>query len=306
MPAPPRCAERGTVTEDSAAPPQRVAPVVLPERWMAPGKPEGATATVQDTYRQTGFQLGGDLRLLTEGMNLQIQVMQDSHPSRYRTLPLAAATMYWSRAFLAIGDAALLASRGSYASCPALVRAACEAIAAEMQSGGDEQPLFTAWLCDALQPNEEQRATEIGLGHYFAGSTLAAAPLLGATYRSAAELSRQHFGATLIEVAPESNREKLAVTFGDQTFHYGWAQLVFGWLLTLCIVQIGHSLTDSSPFFASDETRDVAAAFLARGSTSLQGTERCRIEEMLDEGRRRYLVLNFRRQSTGAPRKLLL
>jgi hypothetical protein len=294
------------VTEHASAPPQRVAPIVLPERWLVPGKPEGAGAAVQDAYRQTGFQLGGDMRLLTEGMNLQIQVMQDSYPSRFRTLPLAAAAMYWSRAFLAMGDTAVLAGRGSYASCPALVRAACEAISAEIQSGGEEQPQFVAWLQDALQPNEQLRATEISLGHYFAGSTLASHPLLGATYRAAAELSRQHFGATLVEVAPESNREKLAVTFGDQTFHYGWAQLVLGWLLNLCIVQIEHSLDALSPFFASEETRESAATFIARCGVALQSPERCAVEEVMDGDQRRYLVLNFRRQSSGAPRKLLL
>jgi hypothetical protein len=294
------------VTDEASAPPQRVAPIVIAERWLPPGKPDGADPAVQDAHRQTGFQLGSDVRLLTEGMNLQLQVMRDSYPSRYRTLPLAAASIYWSRAFLAMGDAALLASRGSYASCPALVRAACETIAAEVQSGGEEQPQFVAWLRDALQPNEEQRATEVGLGHYFAGSTLADNPRLGAIYRSAAELSRQHFGATLIEVAPESNREKLAVTFGDQTFHYAWAELVLGWLLSLSVVQLEHCLTDESPFFISEETRAAANAFFERCASALRSPARCSIEELFEDGRRRFLIHNFRRQSTGAPRKLLL
>ncbi len=79
--------------------PPRVSPVVAPERWDLPGKPpEGALPIVQDAYRQTGFQLADDLRLLAEGMNLQLRIVQDSHPSRFRTHALAAGLMLWSRA----------------------------------------------------------------------------------------------------------------------------------------------------------------------------------------------------------------
>src|SRR5947209_4437179 len=115
----------------------RVAPVVFPERWDPPGKPDPASAPIVDAFRQTQFQLGGDLRLLSEGMNLQLQVVKDSYPSHYRTLPLAVMTMYWSRAFLALSDTAVALSRGSYASGPLLIRGACEAIAAENQASGE-------------------------------------------------------------------------------------------------------------------------------------------------------------------------
>jgi len=239
-------------------------------------------------------------------MNLQVQIMKDSSPSRYRTLPLAAMAMYWSRTFQAMGDAAVLTSRGAYVSCPALVRAACESIAAEIQAGGDEQPLFLSWLTAALVANEEHRATEVGLGTYFAGSTLADHPLLGSTYRAAAELSRQHFGATLMEVAPESNRERLLVTFGDQAFHFGWAQLILGWLLSLIVVQLELVLAPGSPFFAAEETRAACEAFIARADQARQEPARCGVDELFEAGQRRYLFVNFRRQSAGAPRKLLL
>ena len=66
------------------------------------------------------------------------------------------------------------------------------------------------WQLYPLLPNEQHRAVEIGLGLYFAGSTLAANERLGATYRPAAELSRQHFGATLIEVDPLPSRRAAA------------------------------------------------------------------------------------------------
>lgn len=287
-------------------PPQRISPIVLPDRWDLPGRPEGASSVIQDAYRQTQFQLGGDLRLLAEGMNAQIAAARDAYPSRYRTFPLAAMTMYWSRAFLAIGDACLLVTRGSYPSCPALARAACEAISAETQAGGSEQEAFLGWLRQALNPNEERHATEVGLGAYFAGSTLAANAALGAVYRASGELSRQHFGVTLMETAPESNRQKLSVTFADQSFHFGWAQLILGWLLALCRVQLELVAVSDSPFKLSDETRSTVAAFDAKANAALAAPQRCRVEEITEAGSRRLLVHDFRRQSGGAPRKLLL
>jgi len=294
------------MTSSGGQAPQRVAPLLVPDRWEPPGKPETGNPAAQDAFRQLSFQLGPDFRLLAEGMNLQVQVLRDSSPSRYRTLPLAAMAMYWSRAFHAMSDTALLVSRGAYVSCPALVRSACESIAAENQAGGEEQPLFMSWLAASLVPNERYRATEVGLGTYFAGSTLANHPLLGLTYRTAADLSRQHFGATLAEVAPESNRERILVTFGDRTFHFGWAQLILGWLLSLAVVQLEIAVAAGSPFFISEDTRAACASFIRRADEMLHDPSRCRLEELADAGERRLLFINFRRQSGGAPRKLLL
>jgi hypothetical protein len=244
--------------------------------------------------------------LLAEGMNLQLQVIKDSSPSAYRTLPLAAMVLYWSRAFLALSEAAHALSRAAYPSCPILIRAACEAIAAEYQSGGEEQPLFLAWLAESMHPNEEHRATEIGLGQYFAGSTIVAHEQLGATFRAAAEFSRQHFGVTLLAVAPESNRQRIAATFADQTFHFAWAQLVLGWLLMLCAVQLELALGSGSPFHASEETRTSYAGFRDRSAQALGNSARCRVEELIEVGSRRFIVVNFRRQSSGAPVRILL
>ncbi len=285
----------------------RVAPVLFPERWDPPAKPpDGALPGIIDAFRQTQFQLGGDLRLLADGMNLQLRVIGDSSHSRYRTLPLAITVMFWSRAFLSLSEAAQAICRGSYAVCPVLVRAACEAISAENQAGGEEHALFLSWLQDALVPNERHRATEIGLGNYFAGSTLAANARLGATFRAAAELSRQHFGVTLLEVAPESNRQRIAATFADQSFHFGWAQLALGWLLSLCCVQLELALGGGSPFAAAEETRTAALECMERCDRLLAAPERCRIEEIEENGARRLLLHNFRRQSSGAPVKILL
>ena len=294
------------MNHETDQPPQRVAPLILRERWDLPGKPENALPAILDAYRQSQFQLGADLRLFAEGMNLQLQVLRDSHPSKYRTFPLAAMAMYWSRAFQAMSDAALLVSHGSYPSCPALVRAACEAISAETQAGGEEQPQFLEWLAGALQPNAEHHATEIGLGIYFAGSTLASNPLLGPAFRAASELSRQHFGVTLLESASESNRQRIAVAFADQGFHFGWAQLILGWLLAVCRAQLELCLIAGGPFYLSDDTRQTASVFAGRVEQALAAPQRCSIEEFTEGGNRRFLIHNFRRQSGGAPRKLLL
>lgn len=285
----------------------RVAPVVAPETWELPARPEGAPAAVQDAYRQTQFQLSGDLRLLHEGMNLQLRLVRDSYPARYRTRALAAALMPWSRAFLGISDATLLVTRGSYASCPPIVRVVCECIAASTQLRAEELPAFEEWLAAALRPNEDHRAVEVGMGQFFAGSTIAADPRFSTVYRAVSELSRPHLGAGLMLTAPESNQQRLAITFGDQTFHFGWAQLILGWLLALCEIQLRLVLdTGAGVFNVTPATRAACDDWRGRVNAVLADPSRCMAEPVLDDGDQRWLISNFRRQSTGAPRKYLL
>jgi hypothetical protein len=288
-------------------PTHRVAPVVAPESWELPAKPDGDLAPVQDAYRQTQFQLGGDLRLLHEGMNLQLRLVRDSHPSKYRTHALAAALMPWSRAFLGISDAAMLVTRASYASCPAIVRVACECIAASTQLRAEELPAFEEWLGGALRPNEAHKAMDVGMGQFFAGSTIAADPRFSTVYRASSELSRPHIGAGLLLTAPESNQQRLAVTFGDQTFHFGWAQLMLGWLLALCEVQLRLVLgTGAEVFNITAATRAAGEDWKTRTDAALSGPSRCVVEGVIDGGDQRWLIHNFRRQASGAPRKYLL
>ncbi|MGH2583362.1 MAG: hypothetical protein ACRDJE_00435 [Dehalococcoidia bacterium] len=288
-------------------PTQRVSPVIAADRWTKPGKPGDDTpASVQDAYRQTGFQLGGDLRLLEEGMNLQLKVVHHSHPSKFRTHPLAAGLMLWSRAFLAISDAAMAVTRGSYGSVAPLARLACECIAAAHQAHTEEQAAFQEWLAGALQPNEEHKATAVTIGQFMAGSTLVSEADLGAVYRASSEFARPHFGVAAALVAPESDRQKLAVTFADQTFHFGWAELTLGWLLRLCDVQLRLVQTPGAPYNITDELAIEAAMWSKAAGQLLGRSDRCRVEEVMDGLDRRWLILNFRRQSGGAPRRLLL
>lgn len=291
----------------SGAPSQRVSPVIVAERWDRPGRPaDDALPSVQDAYRQTTFQLGDDLRLLHEGMNLQLRVVRDSYPSTYRTYPLAAGLMFWSRAFLAISDAAAAVTRASYGSVAPLVRCACECIAAGHQAHTEEQAAFQAWLRESMAPNEEHKAIEVTIGQFMAGSTLVAEADLGAVYRAASEFGRPHFGVSAALVAPESNQQKLAVTFADQSFHLGWAQITLGWLLTLCDAQLRLACVPGAPYHVTDEARGAITAWSAAVHRLLAKPDRCRIQEVMDGLHRRWLIHNFRRQAGGAPRRLLL
>ncbi len=287
-------------------PPQRISPVIYTERWELPGRPDSSPASALDAFRQTEFQLKSDLRLLHEGMNLQLRVVADSYPSKFRTLPAAALQLFWSRVFHYLSDAALLLTRGSYPGVPPLVRTACECFSAATQASGDELWEFEQFLARSLRPHEALHATDVGRGSYHAGGTLASVEALGLIYRTSTELARPHFGATLIEVAPESNLQKLAVTFGDQAFHFGWAQLELGWLIGLCAVVLRHVAEREELLGTNEETRAAIGEYIERAERALIAPDRCRIEEVEEELERRMLVVNFRRQSGGAPRKLLL
>src|SRR5438309_1357569 len=123
--------------------------------------------------------------------------------------------------------------------------------------------------------------------------------------RPASQLSRPNFGATLLQVAPESNNLRLALTFADSSFHLGWAELILGWLLALAMRQIKVAL-DASPLVpASDEVR-TAASDLQQKADVLSGSDRCYIQEVDEAGFRRFLFHNFRRTAGGAGKKILL
>jgi hypothetical protein len=183
---------------------------------------------------------------------------------------------------------------------------ACECLAAAHQAHTEEQAAFQEWLAGALRPDEEHRATNITIGQFMAGSTLVSEADLGAVYRAASEFARPHFGISVVVVAPESNRQKLAVTFADQTFHFAWAQLMLGWLLILCDAQLRLAQVDGGPYHVTEDQRAAIAAWSANARRLLDAPDRCRIEEVMDGLTRRWLIPNFRRQSGGAPKRLLL
>lgn len=287
-------------------PPQRVSGIPFPPRYELPAKPADASPQVQDVYRQSQFSLGPDLRLFEEGMNLQLAILAASSASHFRTHPYAAVVSLWSRTFSALADALLLTTRGSYGSALPLVRTACECLAAQRQLYAQEMDLYREWLLTSLRPHEGFKAFEFGLGHYFAGETLAADERLRSVYRPAADLARPNFGATTLIVGPESNNLRVAYTFDDHAFHLGWAEIVTGWLLTLCERQLHTAVHATDLFHVPAETHETYRTFARRVDERLADPARARIEEVAEDNFKRYLVHNFRRTAGGAPKKVLL
>jgi hypothetical protein len=288
----------------------RIARVRGLESYNPPARPpESAGAAALDAYRQTRFLLGNDLDLFADLADLQLALLRDANPaqsSRYRTPELAAVTALWSRSYLYLTDALLLTTRGSYATAVPLVRAAAEVIAAQEGLRAGEMPLFRQWLDSTLKPDVKFKALEFELGRYFAGEVLAGDDALRSVYRPAAELSRPAFGAGLLQIGPESNDNRLAITFADASFHLGWAELTLGWLLALADKQVEVVLRANEIFPASEERRPAFDALHRRVSDSLARGDRCRIEEVPDGNDIRYLVHNFRRASGAAPKRVLL
>jgi hypothetical protein len=237
---------------------QRVSRIRPPSQYVLPSRPaEAAGEQALDAYRQTRFILGNDVDLFAETMDLQLALVEDANPgtsSQYRTTELAAISALWSRAYMALADAMLLVSRGSYASTLPLVRAACELIAAEEGLRAGEMDQHHEWLESTLRPDEKHKAFEFQIGKYFAGGVLYGDDALRGIYRPAADLGRPAFGASLLLVGPESSNTRLAVSFGDASFHQGWAEIELGWLLALSARQI-RVVLDGEGIFPASEAR---------------------------------------------------
>jgi len=284
-------------------PGQRVSGIDFPASYSLPSKPEPAVA---DTFRQTSFVLGDDLRLFAEGMTLQLDILNASSHSRFRTHPYAAVVGLWSRSYAALADALLLVTRGSYATVPNVVRTACELLAAQHQVVHEEMGEFVGWMLAHLKPDEDHKAFDVGMGHYFAGTTLAADDDLRLVYRASSDLGRPNFGATLLEIGPESNNLRLAYTFADASFHVGWAEIELGWLLRLNERQLAIAVHMHDVLNITDEAHAAYRTYALRVNERLADRNRAVIDEVEQDGFKRWLVHNFRRQPSGAPKKYLL
>ncbi len=289
---------------------QRVARIRPPSQFVLPSRPpESAGEQTLDAYRQARFILGNDIELFGEMMDLQLGLVEDANPgtsSQYRTPELAAISALWSRAYMALADAMLLVSRGSYASTLPLVRAACELIAAEEGLRAGEMDQHHEWLSSTLRPDEKHKAFEFQIGRYFAGGVLFSDDVLRGVYRPAGDLGRPAFGASLLLVGPESSNTRLAVSFADPSFHQGWAEITLGWLLALSARQIKVVMDAEGIFPVAAARRQAYERLQKRVDEALAKRERCRIEEIVDGYNRRYLVQNFRRSSGGSPKRILL
>ena len=291
-------------------PSQRVGRIRPPQSYALPSRPtESAGEAAQDAYRQTRFLLSNDLDLFAEAMDLQLKLVADANPatsSKYRTHELAAISALWSRAYTGLADAMLLVTRGSYSSVLPLVRAAAEQISAQEGLRAEEMYMHHEWLMNTLQPDEPQRAFEVHLGQYFAGGVTATDDVLRSVYRPASDLGRPAFGASLLLGGPESSDTRLVINFADPSFHQGWAEIIFGWLLALAARQIKVIVDSEGIFPISDERRQAYESLQRRVDDSRSRRDRCRIEEIKVGQDRRYLVHNFRRGSSGSPKRILL
>ena len=287
-------------------PAQRISPISVPADPPALAPPhDDEPQALRDAFRETSFTLGAEIRWLLDALRLQHAILQASGHSRLRNRRFASALLFWSRVHRAGADLLWLTSRASYGSCPALLRSAFEALGAEQAVVGDEQVEFEDWLREAWQTNAEHHATEIGMGQYMAGQQIAMSPETGDAYRAVSELARPHFGASALLSAAESHDKRFAVNWADQQFHYGWAQLLFGWQIVLqdrqCRFAIGSGL-----FEVASEDRAAYQELHRRAQALLESAVRCRARWIVEQGRQRLIIDNFRRQPSGAPKRLLL
>ena len=280
--------------------PLKIAPFAFPERYEPPGRPDTASPVVRDAHRQTQFLLSSDLSLFEQAMGLQLAAV--AVLAKKRSPETAALLGFWSRTFSYLSDTRALLSRASYPSCPPLLRAACDCIAAQRSLLAEGFGEYREWLATAMGKDREHAASYIDLGRYRAGSALAQDTRLGSTYRFLTDLAMPHFGGTVLQVGPDSSQQRLALTFAGGAFHLGWAELIAGWLLLLAEAQIKTALA-ADELNAVGALKEDAARLGKQIEEALASSRRCRAEE-LDDGRR--LIHNFRRAVSGAPKRVLL
>ena len=269
----------------------------FPKNYMLPGRPS-ATESL-DAYKQTQFLLGEDLSLFERSMNLQLRVVDDN--SKARSLPAAGLVLAWSRMYSCLAGACELMCAGFYVACPPLLRAALDGIAAQRSLSAENFQEFEVWTYDAVSQWPEHQALALDLGRYRSGSVLAEDDRLSAAYRLLTDLSMPHFGATALQVAPETGLERMPIGFADRSFHLGWAELTVGWMLLLADAQF-EVLFKQEALTLSAEMKEEIQELRKDIKGTLATSKRCRAEEV--EGR--FLLLNFRRTASGQPKRVIL
>ena len=292
--------------EPPAPPRQRISPITFPSDAPALSKPrDDEPQTRRDAFRETTFALPLDLRWLQDAFALQRKIVEQSYGSSFRNRRYGSALIFWSRVYGSGLEARALTARASYSSALPLMRATMEWLGAEQAVVGDEQVEFEDWLRDAWSNNAEHHATAIGMGQYMAGQQIAMAPETADAYRAVSELSRPHFGASALLTADGSHDKRLLVNWADEAFHLGWAQLLLGWQMVIqdrqCRFAVGSGL-----FGVEAEDRQEYQRLHRQSQSILQDQRRCRGEWILDGGRQRLLIDNYRRQPSGAPKRILL
>ena len=287
-------------------PRQRISPITFPSETPALAKPRDDEPQVRrDAFRETSFALPLDLRWLNDAFTLQRKIVEQSYGSSFRNRRYASALIFWSRVYSAGLEARTLTARASYSAALPLLRAMMEWLGAEQAVVGDEQVEFEDWLRDAWSNNQEHHATEIGMGQYMAGQQIAMAPETADAYRAVSELSRSHFGASALLSADGSHDKRFLVNWSDEAFHLGWAQLLIGWQIVIqdrqCRFAVGSGL-----FGVESEDRQEYQRLHRQTQSLLEDARRCKASWIVDNGRQRLLIENYRRQPSGAPKRILL
>ena len=286
--------------------PQRVSGMRVPDGWTLPGKPADLDDVAEDAWRQTTFTCGEEMRLVAANLDLQARLAATGYMATARSMTMAGYASLWSRSFSASSDAASVIRRGSYQSALPLLRQAVEFIGAQrgLDAEMDEWRRFTH---EAYGRSEPARATEIGLGHYFAGEAIASEEHLRLIYRATSDLGRPNFGPTALFVANEATHERYPLNFADHAFHLGWAQLLLGWTLRLGAVQLHTSMHLAQHFPGTEDLRAQVVAHVREAEALLADTDRCRLDEWRGEdGRPRHLLQQFRRRPGPATQRILL
>ena len=288
-----------------ADPPQRVSGMRVPPGWKLPGKPTDLDEFADDAWRQTGFLCGEELRAIEAGLDLQARLAGTGYTPAARNMTMAAFASLWSRAFLSTSDAISLIRRGGYQSALPLVRQAIEFVGAQ-RGVGDELDEWRRFTHEAYGRHEPTRSTEVGLGAYFSGESIAADEHLRLAYRAASDFGRPNFGPTAVLVANEANHTRYPLIFADQAFHLGWAQLLLGWALRVDLAQLHLALHLGQQFPAGEALRAEVTEHVHTVERLLNRPDRCRLEEWQDErGRRRHLLVEFKRRPGDAAQRLL-
>ena len=283
----------------------RVSPPKVFMQATRAAKPPVDSAGSADAYRQTTFVLGEEVELALEGLRLEAAIAEASSGAKFRSQITASAIALWSRAWLSRLEALHALEWGNYTSAVTLVRAAADHQAAMLylvRTGASE---WDEWLDGGgVQLAPAEHATEFRLHAFRAAEVLAAHDVLGPIYRASTDLSLSHFGSTLLFAGSESDPARVAVTFGDRDFHVGLAELHLGWLLELGSALL-RDIAQFDSVFGTVEGNSVEK-WLKDAERTQARRDRCRIETVEQDGMKRYLVHNWRREPRSAPKKLLL
>ena len=285
--------------------PHRVSPPkIFPDAGHAQ-KPPSLPPGPADAFRQTKFMLGDETDAVVEGLKLEGNLAEAAAGSKFRNHRVASAMAMWSKSWLNRLQALHALELGNYVAVPTLIRGAADHLAAQRALISVSADEWDEWLAaDGIGNAPEQQAQQFRLHPFRSAETLAADQDLGLLYRAAMDLSMPHFGATVLLAAADSDSERVMVTFGDRDYHHGLAELMLGWLIALGVAHLRDLAQEGSPF------PNTASAAVAKWSlvaaSALSRPDRCTMELKDIDGEQRWLLAQWRRGPSAAPKRVLL